>query len=236
MKKPVLCLRQRLFPHGRISQVPLAQIRTFLLDLFQQWGLPKAIRTDNGEPFGVPTRDVVPMVSLWLLAWGIQPILNRPRHPQENAKVERNQATAGNWAEVYVCANVANMQAKLDDVVLLQREYYPVRKLQGATRNQVFPALNRTQRPFDPSTFDAQKAQQYLQQVVYPRKVSANGVISLYQKTFSVGLPHRAKIVFVTFDPQNIAWMVLDQYQSLLKSIPDDRFSQQKLFLLNVCQ
>ncbi|MEZ4991386.1 MAG: hypothetical protein R2824_13270 [Saprospiraceae bacterium] len=108
-------LRAQGFPHWRISQVPWNQITSLLLEIFKQWGLPKAIRTDNGAPFGVPSRDVVPVMSLWLIAWGIQPILNRPRRPEQNAHVESNQGTSQRWAEVKQCQNLQQMQLRLDE-------------------------------------------------------------------------------------------------------------------------
>jgi len=112
-----------------------------MLDLFRQWGMPKAVRNDNGEPFGVPTRDVVPIMSLWLAAWGIRPILNRPRRPTDNANVENNQGTSARWAETYRCASAGQMQERLDEAARCQRETYKVTRLGKVTRKELFSEL-----------------------------------------------------------------------------------------------
>lgn len=198
--------------------------------------MPLAIRTDNGEPFGVPTRDVIPILSLWLVAWGIIPILNRPRRPQDNAKVESNQGTASRWAEVYHCQSLEQMQHNLDEACALQRDHFPVKRIGKATRSQVFKDLYTVKRPFDQAVFDEQKAYRYLAQAVYPRKVSAVGTTSVYNQPFQVGAAHKGKTVFVKFDPNNVAWLFIDQHGNLLNSIPDPRFSRENLFNLTVCQ
>lgn len=198
--------------------------------------MPQAVRTDNGEPFGVPTRDVVPILSLWLLAWGITPILNRPRRPQDNAKVESNQGTTSRWAEVNDCPNAHTLQKRLDEVAHFQRNSYPVRKLENKTRLEVFDDLKTVKRPFDQAAFDVRKAHCFLAQAVMPRKVSSSGATSVYGKAFQIGLPHKGKIVFIKFDPNTIGWIVLDQNQTLLKMLPDPRFSHQNLFELTICQ
>ena len=214
----------------------MSDIRALLIDLFKQWGMPLAIRTDNGEPFGVPTRDVIPIISLWLVAWGITPILNRPRRPQDNAKVESNQGTASRWAEVYKCQSLEQMQMHLDEVCALQRDHFPVKRIGKATRNVVFKDLYTVARPFEKAVFDVQKAYCYLAQAVYPRKVSIGGTTSIYSKPFQVGTEHKGKTVFVKFDPQNVAWLFFDQNGDLLKTIHDPRFSYENLFNLTVCQ
>lgn len=214
----------------------MSSIRALLLGLFRQWGLPLAIRTDNGEPFGVPTRDVIPIMSLWLAAWGVAPILNRPRRPQDNAKVESNQGTASRWAEVYKCQGLEQMQAHLDEVCALQRDHFPVKRIGKATRGEVFKELYTVARPFEQAVFDEQKAYCYLAQAVYPRKVSACGTVSIYDKPFQAGAQHKGKTVFVKFDPASVGWLVLDTQGTLLKTIPDPRFSKDNLFNLTVCQ
>lgn len=232
----MLCYKRRFFPQARVSQVCLAEIRQLLLDMFKQWGLPLAVRSDNGAPFGVPTRDVIPIMSLWLLAWGVRPIINRPRRPQDNAKVERNQGTVARWAEVHNCPDIQTLQARLDEAAELQRNHYPVAKLGKAARSDVFAALTQIKRPFENAIFDEHRAYQHLAKAVYPRKVSSGGTISIYAKSFQVGLKYQNKIVYVKFDPSAIHWIVLNEHQSILKIIPDTRFSKENLFNLSICQ
>lgn len=207
-----------------------------MLDLFAQWGLPKALRSDNGEPFGVPTRDVVPIMSLWLAAWGIKPILNRPRRPTDNAKVENNQHTSARWAEAYQCASIEQMQERLDEAARCQRETYLVTRLGKVTRKELFPELYQNPRKFDQTLFDEKRAYELLAQAIYPRKVSSAGTVALYSKNFSVGLKYNGTVVFCKFSPKDIAWLCLDQNQNILKTIPDNRFSRDNLYNLTVCQ
>ena len=215
----------------------LWEIRALLLEMFRQWGFPLAIRTDNGEPFGVPTRDVVPILSLWLLAWGVKPVLNRPRRPQDNGKVERNQGTASRWAEVYGCPDIQTLQATLDDACDLQRNHYPVKKLGNAARNAVFPSLNEIARPFDETLFDEKKAYAQLEKALYPRKVAANGSICIYGKVFQIGHKYRGQVVYLKFQAQNLAWLAFGQPGGdLVNTIRDERFSRDNLFNLTVCQ
>lgn len=226
----------RLFPLGRICQVPLSDIRSTLLQAFQKWGLPKAIRTDNGDPLGVPSRDAVPIFSLWFIAWGIEHILNSPRRPQQNAQVERNQGTAANWAEVNNCPDRQTLQNRLDYVADIQRNHYQVRKIGNVPRSTLFNDLMQIKRPFVPDAFDEKKAYEYLAKAVYPRKVSSIGSISIHSKPFQAGWQYRNQLVFVKFNPQQVAWTILDDSQNIIKVIPDQRFSKENLFNLTVFQ
>ncbi len=236
MKKQAHCFRHLLSPLGRISQVGLGAARQILMDLFQQWGLPLAIRTDNGEPFGVPTRDVVPIMSLWIISWGIIPIINRPRVPQDNAKVERNQGTVGRWLEVENCQSMGEVQKRLDEICMIHQGQYRVRKLSNTTREQTFKDLFEIKRPLEKAIFDEKKAHMCLAKASYPRKINMNGAVSIYNKVVQVHHKYRNTTVVLKFDPELIAWNVFDQSGKLLKTIPDDRFSKQNLFDLTVFQ
>lgn len=207
-----------------------------MLELFEQWGLPKAVRTDNGEPFGVPSRDVIPFMSLWLKAWGITPVLNRPRNPQENAHVEANQFTSTRWAETTKCHTVEELQEQLDEAARFQRDIYKVTRLGNATRREVFKNLYTKPNTFCKKAFDEKRAYQLLGKVVYPRKVSSCGTISLYSHPFQVGQKHKGKIVFTTFDPDRVEWVCLDKDQKILKTFKDDRLSKENLLNLSIYQ
>jgi len=198
--------------------------------------MPKSIRTDNGAPFGVPTRDVIPIMSLWLIAWNIKPILNRPKRPTDNPNVENNQHTSARWAEVYKCSSIEQMEKQLDNAALYQRDLFKVTRLGKVTRKQLYPKLYNNDRIFDNASFDINRAYNFLAQAIYPRKISSSGTIVIYNKVFNIGLPFKNQIVFLKFSPKDIAWMVLDQNQNIIKVMPDYRFNEQNLYNLNLCQ
>ena len=198
--------------------------------------MPKAIRTDNGSPLGAPSRAVIPIMSLWFAAWGIKHILNRPKRPTDNPNVENNQYTSTRWAEVYKCKDHIEMEKQLDQACIYQRDFFKVSRLGKVTRKELYPQLYENPRSFQAELFDEQKAYQLLVQAIYPRKISDNGVITIYDKPFSVGRRHRGVVVFVTFSPTEIAWICMDKTKQILAVLPDPRFSKENLYNLTVCQ
>jgi hypothetical protein len=219
-----------------MSQVPLEQVRQFLLQRFKKWGLPKAFRTDNGMPFGLPSRDAIPIMSLWLKGWGIKPILNRPKHPQDNAKVERAQGTSSRWAEVHKATDIVDLQRKLDLIIEEQRDKYPVKRLKHAFRTQVFPDLYDIMRPFDDQKFDIKAVYDFFGSKTLQRKVSMSGDVSIYGKRFHLHLKLKKSLTFFKFDSTKMQWIVLNSNKDILKCLPDDRFSKENILLLTVCQ
>lgn len=174
-------------------------------------------------------------MSLWLKAWGIAPVLNRPRRPTDNAVVERAQGTTSRWAELGKCANLSVLQQRLDEACWLQREKYPVTRLGNVTRGQLHESLWAKTRPFDKALFDEKKAYGHLSKLVMPRKVGENGMVVIYDKAFSVGAQNRRKTVFVKSNPLEPEWSVFDSTGNLIKTIPDPRFNRENLFNLT-CQ
>lgn len=207
-----------------------------LLALFLQWGMPKAIRTDNGSPFGVPTRDVIPPMSLWLKAWGIMPILNRPKMPTDNPNVENNQHTSARWAEVYKCQNIKQMEQQLDEAAAIQRDHFKVSRLGYATRKQVFDSLYNNPRKFEQAEFVTTRAYQMLAKARYPRLISSSGTIVIYDKAFSVGQKYAGEVTIVQFLPNEVAWECKNQKKETLRVIQDPRFSKENLYNLLLCQ
>lgn len=204
--------------------------------MFGKWGLPKAIRTDNGAPFGLSSRDAIPIMSLWLVSWGIQPILNRPKRPQDNGTVERAQGTSSRWAEIYKAKNRQDLQQRLDTIVEEQRDKYPVKRLNKATRTQVFPDLYHITRPFDVHEFNSQAAFTFLSDKTLQRKIAQTGSCSIYGKNCYIDHKLKGTIVYCKFDPTKGGWAFYNMKSELLKFYQDDRFCRDKLFLLTVCQ
>jgi putative transposase len=64
--------------------------REVLLGLLRRYGLPRAIQSDNGSPFGCTrARGGLTRLSAWLVSLGVQVVFSRPGHPQDNGGHER---------------------------------------------------------------------------------------------------------------------------------------------------
>jgi transposase InsO family protein len=61
--------------------------------LFQEYGLPTRIRTDNGVPFATNTLARLSSLSAWWIRLGVLPELIEPGKPQQNGRHERMHRT-----------------------------------------------------------------------------------------------------------------------------------------------
>lgn len=69
-------------------------VRAQLTELLRRYGLPRAILTDNGPPWGVPQApERLSTLGAWLIRLGIEPWHGRVRHPQTQGKIERLHRT-----------------------------------------------------------------------------------------------------------------------------------------------
>jgi len=70
-------------------------VRTALTEVFERYGLPRRILSDNGPPWGVPGMDrpTHTELTVWLLRLGIGVTHGRPYHPQTQGKEERFHRT-----------------------------------------------------------------------------------------------------------------------------------------------
>lgn len=60
---------------------------------FREFGLPQAIRTDNGTPFASPAVGGLTRLSIWWIKLGIRPERIAPGQPQQNGRHERMHRT-----------------------------------------------------------------------------------------------------------------------------------------------
>ena len=83
-----LASRQGLAVQG-LKATDEAQVRRALQRLFQRHGLPRAIRVDNGPPFGGQSPLGLTKLSAWWLRLGVRVEFGRPGCPQDNAAHEQ---------------------------------------------------------------------------------------------------------------------------------------------------
>jgi transposase InsO family protein len=68
-------------------------VQTHLTASFQRYGLPEAILTDNGPPWGTSGAGGWTALDLWLIRLGVRLGHGRAYHPQTQGKVERVHST-----------------------------------------------------------------------------------------------------------------------------------------------
>ena len=82
-----------VFATTLVESTTLAAVRREFQRLFEEHGLPKRIRVDNGQPFASTTsRGGLTKLSAWWVSLGIELVRGRPGHPQDNGAHERMHA------------------------------------------------------------------------------------------------------------------------------------------------
>jgi len=69
------------------------ECRPVFARLFQEYGLPEILRTDNGVPFATMALGRLSQLSVWWIRLGIYPELIEPAHPEQNGRHERMHRT-----------------------------------------------------------------------------------------------------------------------------------------------
>ena len=115
--------------------------------VFREYGLPLAIRTDNGVPFssalglfGLST------LSVWWLRLGIKIERIRPGHPEENGRHERVHRTIKKETTKPPGANFLQQQEKFEDFISEYNKERPHEGLKMKTPTEVYKASNREYR------------------------------------------------------------------------------------------
>jgi len=84
--------------------------------VFKEFGLPRAIRTDNGVPFASPNALYgLSRLAVWWLRLGIDIERIKPGHPQQNGRHERMHLTLKNDTVRPAAANFLAQQQRFDD-------------------------------------------------------------------------------------------------------------------------
>jgi transposase InsO family protein len=114
----------------RSTEIALA--KPVFLRLFQEYGLPHRIRTDNGVPFATTALGRLSTLSVWWIRLGIVPELIEPAQPQQNGRHERMHRTLK--AETTRPPS-ANLQAQQIRFNAFRREYNDERPHEALHQN-----------------------------------------------------------------------------------------------------
>lgn len=84
--------------------------------VFSEHGLPDAVQSDNGPPFG-PTHGKFSMLSVRLMMLDVQPVFSRPGRPQDNGRHERMHRDLKAASTRPPSQSFAKQQARFDEFV-----------------------------------------------------------------------------------------------------------------------
>jgi transposase InsO family protein len=76
-----------------LTTTAVEQAKPVFQRVFQEFGLPQYIRTDNGVPFATNTLARLSKLSAWWVRLGVMPQLIEPGNPQQNGRHERMHRT-----------------------------------------------------------------------------------------------------------------------------------------------
>jgi putative transposase len=113
---------------------------------FRDFGLPQAIRTDNGVPFAsAQALYGLSKLAVWWLRLGIQIERIRPGHPEQNGRHERMHLTLKTEATRPAAANVLQQQARFDAFLARYNHERPHQALGMKVPGELY---TRSARPF----------------------------------------------------------------------------------------
>jgi transposase InsO family protein len=153
-----------------LPKADTAAVQAEFTRLFQTYGLPRVIRSDNGAPFAASNALLgLSRLSVWWVALGIELDRGRPGHPQDNGGHERLHRDIE--AELAGCveADAARQQAACD----LWREEFnwerPHEALEGRCPGQLYRKSARLF-PAEPIRLDYGPG-------FFPRKIGRTGCL-----------------------------------------------------------
>jgi len=114
---------------------------------FKEFGLPRAIRTDNGVPFSsAHALYGLSKLSVWWLRLGIQLERIKPGHPEQNGRHERMHLTLKKEATKPAVANFLQQQARFDAFIEEFNQERPHQALAMKTPGEIYTPSARPYR------------------------------------------------------------------------------------------
>lgn len=150
--------------------VALQGTRSLFERVFDEYGLPSKILSDNGTPFAAPCSPRrLSRLSVWWIRLGIEPVLIQPGHPEQNARHERMHRTLKARTARPPAACMRSQQRSFDD---FRREFNHDRPHEGLDMKRPAEVYTPSNRPYPRKTPDVEYPGHY-----EVRRVRRNGEI-----------------------------------------------------------
>jgi len=140
-----------------VAKTDTARVQAIFEAAFRQYGLPQAIRTDNGPPFATTAIAGLSRLAVWWLKLGIVAERIEAGQPQQNGRHERMHRTLQEEVAMPAAENRRAQQRKLESFRQEYNEVRPHEALAMATPASVYepsprPYPARVPEPEYPST------------------------------------------------------------------------------------
>ncbi len=113
--------------------------------IFQEFGLPKAIRSDNGVPFASPNGLFnLSKLSVWWLRLGIEIERIKPGNPQQNGQHERMHLELKKYTTLPAGKNFLEQQEKFENFIAEYNQERPHQALEMKFPVELYSASTRT--------------------------------------------------------------------------------------------
>ena len=123
-----------------VAQPDGAHVRPAFEAAFCEFGLPFAIRTDNGPPFASVAAGGLSQLAVWWIKLGVRPERIDPGKPQQNGRHERMHRTLKADAANPPAATLEEQQRRFDDFRAIYNEERPHEALDFATPASLYRA------------------------------------------------------------------------------------------------
>jgi len=121
------------------------QVQAIFEAAFREYGMPRAMRTDNGAPFASRAIAGLSRLAVWWIKLGIVPQRIEPGHPEQNGRHERMHRTL---KEATVSPPKANRRAQQRAFDQFRQEYNQLRPHQGLAMQTPKAVYSSSPRPY----------------------------------------------------------------------------------------
>ena len=128
-----------------VEKTDTARVQAIFEAAFREYGLPQAIRTDNGAPFASRALAGLSRLAVWWIKLGIVPERIAAGHPEQNGRHERMHRTLKQEAAQPPAANRREQQRRLDQ---FRQEYNEVRPHEALQMQTPAAVYHRSARSF----------------------------------------------------------------------------------------
>jgi transposase InsO family protein len=150
-----------------VGKTDTERVRAIFEAAFREYGLPEAIRTDNGAPFASRAVSGLSRLAVWWMKLGIVPERIAAGHPEQNGRHERMHRTLKQEAAMPPATNRRTQQRALDHFREEYNQVRPHEALQMHTPASVYVPSARS--------FPARVAEAEYPETMAVRKVQQHG-------------------------------------------------------------